>query len=102
MKFPNALEILKDQVGPEWDEISHEIKEDMLSTLRYSEKLLQRNLKGEATPDEWLHVKAQAIAWVSGTKAGVEVMWWRALKVYTKELGKALVLGVVAASGGVL
>ncbi len=102
MKLPDALAILKDQVGPEWDEITAEIKDDMLSTLRYSEKLLQRNLRGEDTPDEWLHVKAQAIAWVSGTKAGVEALWWKALKVYAEQLGEALVEGVVSAAKGVL
>ncbi len=102
MKLPNALKILKEEVGPEWKDLPGEVKDDMLGTLRQAEKLLKRDLEGEDTKEGWLHVKAQAIAWVSGTKVKAEKAWWKALKRYAEELGKALVEGVKIAAKGVI
>lgn len=102
MKLPNALAILKDEVGPRWDGIPSDVKDDMLATLRKGEQLVLKDLKGEDTESEWLHVKAQTIAWISGSKAGLEALWWKALKKYAEALGEALVNGVVTAAKGML
>ncbi len=102
MKLPDALKILKEEVGPEWEDLPGEVKDDMLGTLRFAENTLKRDLRGEDTKEAWLHVKAQAIAWVSGAKAGIEKAWWRALKRYAEAIGEALVEGVKIAAKGAL
>ena len=79
MKLPSALEVLKNEFGDAWTELSGEVKDDMLGTFRQAERLLKRNLAGEATPKEWTHVKAQSVAWEAGAKATAEKAWWRAL-----------------------